>query len=42
MEYARQVFINKPIGEILKSGFTHGEEEELIDEHIHEGKFVRW
>jgi hypothetical protein len=41
-EYARKVFMEKPIHEILKSGFTFGEEEELIDEHIHDGKFVRW
>ena len=34
--------MEKPMHEILKSGFTFGEEEELIDEHIHDGKFVRW
>ena len=41
-EYARRVFMEKPINEILKSGFTFGEEEELMDDHIVDGKPVRW
>lgn len=34
--------MNKNISDIIKEGFTWGQEEELLNVHKENGKIVRW